>query len=257
MVGRAPLELPGGACRGGSDAVPSSQPLAPAGVCFSFVSIQRTNGTGKGGMELDGWGGRGSWVQLMPGPCKCPIPGTNNPDGSQRDSREKADKTKILKYLAFPLRIFQTCLVSGHRQKSYTPSQALSLLQVGPSVGLGRSGEKQRPTSSAQAPSGKTGGWSTAGISLMSPGCVIRLCPGATARKHHGRSLTSDAGAPRWPHGARGISLNIRLKRLQRVQSRALIGKRESVTQDFLLFLPREGDGSRKVGNQHILSTAF
>ena len=64
-VGCAPLELPGGVCRDGTDAVPSSQPLTLASVCFSFVSIQRAKGTGKGGMELNGLraGGTG-WLGL-------------------------------------------------------------------------------------------------------------------------------------------------------------------------------------------------
>lgn len=50
-----------GCCRDGPDAVPSSQPLDPARVCFSFVFIQRANGTGNGGMELNGFraGGTG------------------------------------------------------------------------------------------------------------------------------------------------------------------------------------------------------
>lgn len=48
-------------------------------------------------------------------------------------------------------------------------------------MGLDQHGEKQRPHSSAQAPSSKARGWSAARINLMSPGSIIPPCPRATA----------------------------------------------------------------------------
>lgn len=111
--------------------------------CFSFVfscvSIQRTNGTGKGGMEQDAQGGRDPW---SPSPR---APHHQQPQRQLGDSRENTNKIKLC---GIPTEDFPRPPCFRTPQKVCAPSEALLLLQAGPSAGLEQRGEELRPGSS-------------------------------------------------------------------------------------------------------------